>query len=209
MRNGVAEATGARLGVGPGAEIGAPEQLDRRRSATCSGACRPDGTPQQRGHAAQTHTLSVADDRRRLTRPGRRRRSSSSGSGSAGPRRVGVHLEPLPALLHLLHRAVEHDLERGELAVDVVLGLVPDRGGLPVGVVEDRPRRCAAPRARPRSARPSARPGPRAASRSGRPRAAARSSTSLALLQQPPRLAQLLGQPVDRVLRGSRRTRRG
>jgi hypothetical protein len=47
-----------------------------------------------------------------------------------------VHLEALPALLHGLHRAIEHDLECGELAVDVVLGLVADRRGLALSVLE-------------------------------------------------------------------------
>src|SRR5262245_37533539 len=48
------------------------------------------------------------------------------------------HLEPLASLLDLLHRAVEHDLERRELPVDVVLGLVTDLRGLAIAVLDDR-----------------------------------------------------------------------
>ena len=71
-----------------------------------------------------------------------------------------VDLEPLAALLHGLHRPVEHDLERGELLVDVVLGLVPQPPGLGLGVVDGLLGDPAGLARRPRCAPPSARPGP-------------------------------------------------
>ena len=50
---------------------------------------------------------------------------------------VDDDLESLTALLHCLHRAFEHHLERRQPLVDVVLGLVPQRPGRRLGVVDE------------------------------------------------------------------------
>ena len=135
-RSGAAR-TAATPRLGPGGEIAAP---------IVPGRMRRHAVRTRRGQAS---SWSKNPPSRRRPRP----RAVS---------RRDVDLEAFAALLHLLHGAVEHHLERGELAVDVVLGLVADLAPPAVAVLDDRLPRSGAPRARPRCVRPSARraPGP-------------------------------------------------
>src|SRR5262249_40021408 len=52
-------------------------------------------------------------------------------------RRADVDLQLVATLLHRLHGAVEHDLERGELLVDVVLDLEAQDPGAVLGLGDD------------------------------------------------------------------------
>ena len=117
-------------------------------------------------------------------------------------------LEPLPALLDGLHRPVEHDLERRQLLVDVVLGLVLDRPGLGLGVVDHL---LGPAPGLPDDLGPLHHPlglGP-AGVDDVLGLAAGLGEELLALLQEPAGLAQLLGQTGDRVVDQQRAGRRG
>ena len=57
--------------------------------------------------------------------------------GQLGGQRLHHRLELLPPLHHRRHRPFEHHLERGELLVDVVLGLVAEPAAVGLGVGDD------------------------------------------------------------------------
>src|SRR5215211_2873315 len=109
------------------------------------------------------------------------------------------NLQALAPFLDRLQRPLEHDLEGGELLVDVVFGLVPELAGGGLGVVDDGLRDAAglahhlgalhhALGADP----------PRLDDVVGL--TASLAEELLALLEQPPRMPQLLGERRDRLL---------
>src|SRR3954454_7842465 len=127
----------ARVGRTPDTGSATCRRADRSSSAAISSFCQSPGFRARHGPATGPETTL------------RRVRNRPSGEVLVEERalvdvvgRVGLvgrdhDLQPLAPLGHRGHRALEHDLEARQLAVDVVLGLVLEVAGGLLGVVDD------------------------------------------------------------------------
>ncbi len=130
------------------------------------------------------------------------------------PQRLAVvergrdRLELLPPGLHGLQGALEHDLERRQPLVAVVLGLVAQPPGLLAGVVEDALGDLVGLADDLGPLHHALGLGPHVVEKHVG-LALARGQELVALAQQPPRLAQLVGEPVERALQELEQLLRG